>query len=177
MGEPTRIQMAEGARLALNNSRDLLIAAKASSPAIGAALVTLAEEEIGKAFLIAEAVDPCCDGNGASWASCKRSFRDHRAKLIAYRRWTDTACLGPDPGLYCDTEDGVIPEHDPMPDAELADLGHQLLLLCQLYTATATGVAPKSACTTSPPVAFSARIIVLNRFLAIIRFKHRSASL
>jgi AbiV family abortive infection protein len=121
--------MAEGARLALNNARDLLIAAKASSPAIGAALVTLAEEEIGKAFLIAEAVNPGCDENGASWTSCKRNFRDHRAKLTAYRRWTDSLCLGPDPGLYCDTED-VIPEHKPMPEAELADLGHQLKLGC-----------------------------------------------
>ncbi|MGB4592177.1 MAG: AbiV family abortive infection protein [Coriobacteriia bacterium] len=131
LGTPTLSQLAEGARLALANAADLLIVAKASSsPALSAALVTLTEEEIGKAFLIAEALSSDVSENSASWASCKRSFRDHRAKLMAYHRWTEILGLGPDPGLYCDTEDGVIPEHEPMPDAELADLGQQLKLEC-----------------------------------------------
>lgn len=122
--------MAEGARLALNNARDMLVAATAVSPALSAALLTLAEEEIGKAFLIAEAVDLGSDDSSTSWASCKRSFRDHRAKLIAYELWTDTFSLGPDPGIYCDTEDGIILEHGPMPHGDAADMGHRLRMGC-----------------------------------------------
>jgi len=52
----------------------------------------------------------------------------------------------------------------------------RLLLLCQLYIASAIGAALESARATVPATLFSARNIVLKTVLAISRFRHRSAS-
>jgi|GEM_PF-3164470 len=50
------------------------------------------------------------------------------------------------------------------------------ICICQLYTARATGAAPKSARMAVPAAAFSVRNIVVNTVLAISRFRHRNAS-
>ena len=52
----------------------------------------------------------------------------------------------------------------------------QVLLLCQSYTAMATGSVLKHGVTTRPALAFSVLSNVLNTTLASCRFRQRSAS-